>query len=310
MMAERPKVVVIAGPTASGKTALGVKLALAFGGEIISADSMQVYRGMDVGTAKPTLEEQGGVPHYLLDVVDPDQEFNAATYRSLALPKIRDIAARGRACFVVGGTGLYIKSLLGGLFRCPPKDPAFREELKQEADARSSHFLHQRLAELDPESAGRIHPNDGMRIIRALEVIHLSRQRASDLSKAHGFADREIHALKFCLEVDRQTLYDRIDRRSLVMMDAGLVQETRDLLDKGYRPDLKPMKAIGYRHMVRYLQGEWSLEEAVRGLQRDTRRYAKRQLTWFRADPEIRWINPEDLSTLMGEASAFLTPGA
>ena len=186
-MSKRQKVVVISGPTASGKTSLGVDLALAFKGEIISADSMQVYRGMDVGTAKPTPEERKGIPHYLLDVVNPDEEFNAATFRSMAIPRIEDIGSRGKSCLVVGGTGLYIKSLLDGLFQCPPADTELRESLRREWDSSGSEVLYERLVDLDPESARRIHRNDRARIIRALEVIHQTHRRLSDLTNAHAF---------------------------------------------------------------------------------------------------------------------------
>jgi len=305
-MNKRPKVVIISGPTARGKTSLGVDLALAFNGEIISADSMQVYRGMDVGTAKPTPEEQKGIPHHLLDVVDPDEEFNAATYRSMALPKITEISSRERSCFVVGGTGLYIKGLLDGLFECPPADMELRESLRRECESLGPAILHERLTNLDPESANKIHPNDRVRIIRALEIIHLTNRRPSDLTRAHGFGDRTLDALKLCLKVDREELYNRIDKRSVAMVETGLVQETESLLRKGYSPDLKPMKAIGYRHMIKYLKGDWSIDGAIREIQSDTRRYAKRQLTWFRADPEVTWIEPENFDLVLEKVKGFL----
>jgi tRNA dimethylallyltransferase len=305
-MSKRQKVVVISGPTASGKTSLGVDLALAFKGEIISADSMQVYRGMDVGTAKPTPEERKGIPHYLLDVVDPDEEFNAATFRSMAIPRIEDIGSRGKSCLVVGGTGLYIKSLLDGLFQCPPADTELRESLRREWDSSGSEVLYERLVDLDPESARRIHRNDRARIIRALEVIHQTHRRLSDLTNAHAFGGRTLNVLKLCLNVERQKLYDRIDKRSLAMVENGLVEETESLLNRGYSPDLKPMKAIGYRHMVTYLNGDRSLDEAISELQKDTRRYAKRQLTWFRADPEVTWIEPGNFQLFEEKVKKFL----
>lgn len=305
-MGKRQKVVIISGPTASGKTSLGVDLALALKGEIISADSMQVYRGMDVGTAKPTSEEQKGIPHHLLDVVNPDEEFNAATYNSLAIPKITEIASRGRSCLVVGGTGLYIKGLVAGLFESPPADLELRESLRLECDSSGSRVLHERLADLDPESARKIHPNDRVRIIRALEIIHLTKRRFSDLTREHSFGGRNLNAMKFCLKVDREELYDRIGKRSLAMVENGLVDETENLLSKGYSPDLKPMKAIGYRHMITYLKGDWSLDEAISELQKDTRRYAKRQLTWFRADPEVTWIEPGSFHIFKEKVKGFL----
>ncbi|MCD6297695.1 MAG: tRNA (adenosine(37)-N6)-dimethylallyltransferase MiaA [Deltaproteobacteria bacterium] len=305
-MSKRPKVVIISGPTASGKTSLGVDLALVFNGEIISADSMQVYRGMDVGTAKPTPEEQKGIPHHLLDVVDPDEEFNAATYNSMAIPKITEIGSRGSSCFVVGGTGLYIKGLLDGFFECPPADMELRESLRRKCDSSGLAVLHKRLADLDPESAHKIHPNDRVRIIRALEIIYLTNRRFSDLTREHTSNGRTLNALKLCLEVDREELYSRIDKRSLAMVENGLVDEAESLLRKGYSPDLKPMKAIGYRHMITYLKGDWSLDEAISELQKDTRRYAKRQLTWFRADPEVTWIEPGNFHMFKDKAREFL----
>jgi tRNA dimethylallyltransferase len=309
-MKEQQKIVIIAGPTASGKSSLGVELALSLGGEIINADSMQVYRGMDVGTAKPTLEEQKGIPHHLLDVVDPDEDFSAATFRSMALALVREICSRGKICLVVGGTGLYIKALLGGLLRSPPADPRLRETLRLECDNHGSTRLYERLKLLDPESASRVHPNDKVRIIRSLEIIHLTNRRPSELSREHGFRDRALGALKLCLKINREELYHRINRRSAAMLGAGLVGETESLLSKGYSSQLKPMKSIGYRHIVKYLEGTWSLAEATRNLQRDTRRYAKRQLTWFRADPEFTWISPDNFDLASKKIRAFLVEAA
>ena len=299
------KYIVIAGPTGSGKTSLSVKLALLLGGEIINADSMQVYKGMDIGTAKPTLEEQKGIPHHLLDVVNPDEEFNAAIYRSMALPLIRDIDARGKICFVVGGTGLYIKSLQTGFFRCPPADQELRESLNIEFETYGPEKLHERLLRIDPESARRIHPNDRVRITRALEIFHLTNRRLSELMEDKSRKERPLKNLKLCLKVDRDDLYHRINERSKAMVDGGLTEEMENLLKSGYSPDLKPMKAIGYRHIVRYIYGDWSLPETIHNLQRDTRRYAKRQLTWFRADPEIRWVMPEDFDSILQKLEDF-----
>ncbi|MDY6970865.1 MAG: tRNA (adenosine(37)-N6)-dimethylallyltransferase MiaA [Thermodesulfobacteriota bacterium] len=302
----RPKVVVIAGPTASGKTSLGVELAQALRGEIINADSMQVYRRMDLGTAKPTPEKQKGIPHHLLDIVDPDEEFNAAIYRSMALPLVENINMREKTCLVVGGTGLYIKILLGGLLECSSTDKGLRESLRQESEFYGPASLHKRLRLLDPESAEKIHPNDGQRITRALEIVHLTNERPSDLIREHRFGNRPLSALKLCLKVDKEKLYYHINERSVAMVEAGLPEETESLLKNGYSEALKPMKAIGYRHMVRYLKGDWSLAEAIHNLQRDTRRYAKRQLTWFKADPEITWVIPEDLDLVLQKIRAFL----
>lgn len=305
MTEEKPKVIVITGPTASGKSSLAIELALHFGAEIVNADSMQVYRGMDVGTAKPTITERRGVPHHLLDVVDPDEDFNAAKYRSLATPILNDIASRNKASLVVGGTGLYIKSLLNGLFECPPADPELRDEMRRVWETHGPAYLFERLKTFDPESAEKIHPHDRLRVIRALEVYCLTHQPFSSLVRRHDFKDQSFHALKICLQVDRPQLYDRIDRRSVSMIEAGLVAETERLLMKGYAPDIKPMNSLGYRQIRRFLDGEYDLDEAIRQLQRDTRRYAKRQLTWFRADPEMIWMKPDDLMGIIQKIGTF-----
>ena len=298
--------VVITGPTASGKSSLAIEMAQYFGGEIVNADSMQVYRFMDVGTAKPSILERRGTPHHLIDVVDPDEDFNAAMYRSLANPAIREIKARQKICFVVGGTGLYIKTLLGGLLKCPPIDSELREELYRECEEHGSIFLHERLKMLDPESARRIHPHDRIRIVRALEIINITNQTLSSLMQKHGFRDRDFETLKICLQIDREQLYRRINERTLAMVEAGLVEETEDLLQKGYSPELKSMKSVGYRHVVRFIQGIRDMDETVRQLQADTRRYAKRQLTWFKADPEMIWVDPKDRDIIMKIIKRFI----
>jgi len=306
MLARKQKVVVIAGPTASGKSGLALDLSLLLQGEIVNADSMQVYRHMDVGTAKPSPSERRMVPHHLLDVVDPDEEFNAAVYRSLAVPAIRDVLARGKVCFVVGGTGLYIKTLLGGLLHCPTTDKGLREELRDQAEGQGLDAMHRRLEELDPVSAKKIHAHDKLRILRALEVIELTKEPLSALVQGHGFQDSAFQALKICLQIDRQELYHRINERSLLMVERGLVEETKNLLAMGYSPDLKPMKSLGYRHAVRYLEGRYDREEMVRQLQVDTRRYAKRQLTWFRADPSTLWVDPQRKDHLVETITSFV----
>jgi tRNA dimethylallyltransferase len=306
MASKKDKVVVIAGPTASGKSGLAVELALLFKGEIVNADSMQVYRGMDVGTAKPSVADREAVPHHLLDVVDPDQEFNAAIYRALAIPAIRDILSREKTCFVVGGTGLYIKTLLGGLLQCPPSNPGLRKELRDQAEAHGLDALYRRLEEEDTVSAKKIHAHDKVRILRALEIIELTKRPLSALVQDHGFQDSPFQALKICLQIDREELYHRINERSLLMVERGLVEETKELLARGYSPDLKPMKSLGYRHAVRYLGGRYDRAEMVRQLQLDTRRYAKRQLTWFRADPSIIWVDPQRKEQLVETITSFV----
>ncbi|MBN1106832.1 MAG: tRNA (adenosine(37)-N6)-dimethylallyltransferase MiaA [Deltaproteobacteria bacterium] len=306
-MEERQRIVVIGGPTASGKSALAVELARDFGGEIVNADSMQVYRGMDVGTAKPSPRQRAEVPHHLIDVVDPDEDFNAALYRSLALPILGDLTARGKVGFVVGGTGLYIQALLGGLLPCPPVDGEFRRRLHQDLEMQGTVALHEKLKDLDPESAERIHAHDRVRILRALEVIHLTKGRLSSMIRNHGFRERTFQAFKICLQMERKELYHRIDERCIRMVEEGLVAETKGLLEKGYSPGLKPMKSLGYRHMIRVLKGEWDLETAIVQLQTDTRRYAKRQLTWFRADPGVVWFRPDEAEEIRERIRSFLS---
>jgi len=305
-----PKCIVVAGPTATGKTAFAVELARRLSGEIVNADSMQVYRGMDVGTAKPDHAERKGIPHHLLDVAAPDEPFNAALYRRLAMPVIMDICSRGKACFVVGGTGLYIRALLGGLMTAPPSDAGLRARLRAQCDALGTSRLHHRLVRLDPAYAQKVHPNDRVRIIRGLEIIQLTGQVPSQLMEDHGFTDQTVKCLKICLHVDRNRLYDRINARTETMVEKGLIRETKALLKEGYSPDLKPMKAIGYRHMIRYLNGTWTLEQATERLKRDTRRYAKRQLTWFRAEPDMIWLTPDAMGAALTRITSFLVETA
>lgn len=306
MQTSRPKVVIVTGPTATGKTSLAVELARQSDGEIVNADSMQVYRWMDVGTAKPTDAERKGIPHHLLDVVAPDEDFDAARYRSLAAAAAEGILARGRRCFVVGGSGLYIRALLGGLLRSPPADPALRAELREACERSGPESLHARLRDLDPEHAARIHPRDRVRIIRALEVIQLTGAPFSSLIREHGFRDKTFDALKICLQMPREALYHRINERAVTMVRNGLIQETEGLLRRGYSPELKPLQSIGYRHAVKILDGTWSLEEGLRRLQTDTRRYAKRQVTWFRSEPDMRGWAPGDRAGILAEVRRFL----
>ena len=306
MVEDLPKLILISGPTCSGKSVLAVAIAKLLGGQIINADSMQVYRGMDIGTAKLPISERKGILHYLIDIVNPDQKFNAALFSSYALPIIKDLHLKKIPIIVVGGTGLYVKALLGGLFKCPPSKPELRKSLWEECENRGLSFLYQRLSRLDRKAADSIHPMDKIRIIRALEVIHLAGYPFSELARRHGFSDRRFLALNLCLNVDRQVLYKRINRRTVSMIESGFINEVEGLLRKGYSPELKPMKAIGYRHIVGYIKGRWDIDEATRLIQRDTRRYAKRQLTWFRADPDTIWVDPDYKPGIINEVLAFI----
>jgi tRNA dimethylallyltransferase len=285
----RMQVVVILGPTAVGKTAVGLRVAEQIGGEIISADSAAVYRGMDIGTAKPTAEERARVRFHLIDVADPDEPFTAAKFRELALEAIRDIQARGKRVLIVGGTGLYLRVLLHGFSLAPPpRDPTIRKRLQQEAREQGLPALYARLQQVDPQAAARIHPNDAVRIIRALEVYEMTGKPVSEWQHR---AERELPARKFGLTMPRPLLYQRINARVDQMMAQGFLQEVQNLLSKGYNRDLPALKGLGYRHLIAYLMGERGLEEAVALWKRDTRRFAKRQMTWFRREPGVHWLD-------------------
>jgi tRNA dimethylallyltransferase len=306
---DRPRVVVICGPTAVGKTGVGIAAARALNGEVISADSMQVYRGMDIGTAKPTPAERAVVPHHLLDVADPDEPFDAAHFTRLARPLVYQLHAAGKVPVVVGGTGLYIKALLRGLFAAGQVDPGVRRRLAAEADAQGAPALHARLQAVDPQTAARLHPNDRVRILRALEVYASAGRPISELQQEHRFGESPFTALTIGLTLPREALYARIDARVDAMVAAGLEEEVRGLLVRGYGPGLRPMQSIGYSHMLAAIAGELSRAECLRTLKRDTRRFAKRQMTWFRADLGTVWLDPGRIDEVLRLAAAFLARG-
>jgi tRNA dimethylallyltransferase len=303
---DKPRLIVVCGPTAVGKTTVGIELARALGGEIISADSMQVYRHMDIGTAKPTAAEQAAVPHHLIDVVDPDEPFDAATYAAQGRQAVAALSQRGRTPVVVGGTGLYVKALLSGLFRSEARDPVVRSRLRAEVESLGPVALYVQLERCDPQTAARLHPNDAVRILRALEVFEVTGRPISELQQEHRFAHTPFCVLKIGLSIDRPTLYERINRRVDAMAAAGLEQEVRSLLARGYGPELRAMQSIGYSHMTRFIAGSFTWEECIRTLKRDTRRFAKRQMTWFRADAEIAWSSPDRLPDLIRRSKEFL----
>jgi tRNA dimethylallyltransferase len=302
----KPNVIVICGPTALGKTSIAIDLARTFNGEIVGADSMQIYRNMNIGTAKPTPYEQSRVPHHMIDIVDPDEPFDARRFAIMAHEKIMDLHARRVTPFVIGGTGLYIKALLHGLFEAMPADRDVRARLKQEAEIHGTGFLHKRLSQQDSATAKRIHPNDTYRILRALEVYELTGKPITELQSEHRFTDKPFRVVKIGLHIDRDIIYDRINHRVDAMIDSGLVDEVKGLLGMGYSADLKSMQSIGYRHMVDFIEGHSSWEEALRTLKRDTRRYAKRQLTWFKADSAIVWKEPGQLKEIRRTIEKFL----
>ncbi|HVG01894.1 MAG TPA: tRNA (adenosine(37)-N6)-dimethylallyltransferase MiaA, partial [Nitrospira sp.] len=300
IVASRPLVVLV-GPTAVGKSALALRLARALETDIVTADSRQIYRGMDIATDKPTREHRDTVPHRLLDLVDPDQSFNAGDYRRVALQDIERLYEERRLPVVVGGTGLYVRTLIHGLCNAPPADQAYRAALVEEARTQGPRFLHSKLRRIDPELAERLHPHDEVKIIRALEVQHLSGRPLSEMQREHRFSSQSFSVLMIGLIRDRECLYRRIDKRVDDMFQRGLVEETAELLIKGYGRELSAMKGLGYRQIAGYLAGEYDETEARRLLKRDTRHFAKRQLTWFRKEPGLHWwsLSEEDSSDLV-----------
>ena len=306
----KPRIVIILGPTGTGKSEVAIDVALQVDGEVINADSQLVYRHMDIGTAKPPASVRQKVAHHLIDVVDPDGEFNAALYRELALKVIQDITARRKKAIVCGGTGLYMRALTQGLFVGPAKNPEVRKRLEEEARERGSDFLYQRLRQVDPDATDRIHPNDRYRIIRALEVFELTGKGISRWQKEHGFKESAFEVLKIGLNREREELYALINRRCDEMIGRGLVDEVNGLVERGYSLDLPALQSVGYRQIGLYLRGRVALDEAVALMKRDTRHLAKRQLTWFRADKEILWFHPEkDRRKILETAKEFFANG-
>lgn len=295
-MSENKKkpMIILTGPTAVGKTDLSIQLAKAMNGEIISADSMQVYRHMDIGSAKVTLEEMDGVPHHLIDVLEPEEEFNVVVFQKLAKEALTGIYERGHIPIIVGGTGFYIQALLYDIdFTENDGDTAIRRELEKLAQTQGAGCLHQMLQEIDPESAAAIHQNNVKRVIRAIEFY---RQTGKKIS-LHNEQEREKQSpyqfLYYVLDTDRKTLYERIDRRVDLMMEHGLVDEVKHLADMGCTRDMVSMQGLGYKEILDYLSEEISLEEAVYILKRDTRHFAKRQITWFKRERDVRWLELE-----------------
>lgn len=292
--------VVIIGPTGVGKTALGIALAQKLGGEIISGDSVQIYQKLDIGSAKPTPEELELIPHHLIDCLDPTEPFTAAQFKSLATSLMEEIRGRGHIPIVVGGTGLYIRSLLDPYDFSQHGSEEIREKWREFTNLHGNQALHRELEKQDPETAEQLHYNDVFRIIRALEVHELT---GKTLSSQRQFRDDEYQLLDpsivyIGLTAPREVIYERINRRCVIMLEQGLIEETQSLLESGYAPTLKPLQSIGYRHAIWFLKGKITRPELLRLLQRDTRHFAKRQLTWFRRDPRIKWY---DIGTQLDE---------
>lgn len=290
-----PRAVAIVGSTASGKSALAMELCKRHGGELVSMDSMQIYRGMDVGTAKPTEIERAQVRHHMIDVAEPTENYSCGAYVESAVKVIREIESRGKLPVLCGGTGLYLDGLLRGGFGENYADPTLRAQLEDFADAHGANALHARLAELDPESAAAIHPNNVKRVVRAIEICTLSGKTKTELDKLSREADPQVNALVIGIRYNnRQVLYDRIGRRVDIMLQDGLVQETERLWKAGvFEVNATAAGAIGYKEILPYLQGHISLEQAAEDLKTATRRYAKRQMTWFYAKPWVTWIDAD-----------------
>ncbi|MCJ7458296.1 MAG: tRNA (adenosine(37)-N6)-dimethylallyltransferase MiaA [candidate division Zixibacteria bacterium] len=287
------KILTILGPTASGKTKVSLEIADIIKGEIVSADSRQIYRFMDIGTAKPGLEERKNIPHHLIDIVNPDEYFSAADYSTRAREAIKNILGRGKEPIVVGGSGLYLRALFKGIFKGPGKDEKIRSELKEKARKDGVEFLFNELEKKDPEAAKKIGPHNLVRIIRALEVYELTGKKISDLQKKGEYPPEEHNFVKIGLELDREHLYQRIDQRVEQMIKAGLVDEVKNLKVEGYDLRFAPLKTFGYKEIFHYLDGKISLDEAVQNIKLETRHYAKRQITWFKKEEGIFWIYAE-----------------
>lgn len=300
-----PPLLVIVGPTAVGKTDLAIAAALRLGAEIISADAMQIYRGLDIGTDKPSLDRRQGVPHHLVDVAEPDENFSASRYRELARQALDSIASRGKIAIVCGGTGLYIRAFVDDLLPAPGGyDPAIRARLEVQARREGPLAMHARLAEVDPEAAVRIHPHNVRRVIRALEAYEATGRPMSELQRQARLQARPLPAVWVGLNRPRAELYERINRRVDDQVRRGLVEETRRLLARGIGPGHTAMQALGYKEMADYLAGRVSFAGAVDNLKRATRHYARRQLIWFRPDDRIRWFDLSSFSDLDEAAAA------
>ncbi|SHM19169.1 tRNA dimethylallyltransferase [Anaerosporobacter mobilis DSM 15930] len=287
--------IILTGPTAVGKTALSIRLAKAINGEIISADSMQVYKKMDIGTAKIMPTDMQGVKHYLIDEFMPDEDFNVVKFKQLALTYMNEIYAKGKIPILVGGTGFYIQAILNDIdFTQTVDDTSYREHLQQVADEKGAEFLYEQLREVDEEATKTIHQNNVKRVIRALEYYHQTGKKISEHNEEQKQKESPYNFAYFVLNHDRSILYDRIDKRIDIMMEQGLLDEVTSLYKKGYSKELVSMQGLGYKEILAYLEGECTLEEAIYVLKRDTRHFAKRQLTWFKRERDVIWLNKSE----------------
>lgn len=294
--AKKP-LVILTGPTSVGKTALSIKLARAINGAIISADSMQVYRGMDIGSAKVTQEEMDGIKHYLIDVLDPDEEFHVVRFQEMAKAAMEEIYAKGQIPIIAGGTGFYIQSVLYDIdFTSQEEDTAFRDQLEALAEREGNQILHEMLRKVDSVSAEKIHANNRKRVIRALEFYEKTKTPISEHNEAEAAKESPYSFCYFVLNDDRDKVYERIEKRVDLMLEAGLIDEVKALQKKGYHKSMVSMQGLGYKEILSYLEGEITLEQAIYILKRDTRHFAKRQLTWFRREKDVTWIHKPEFS--------------
>lgn len=303
---EKVKIVVILGPTASGKSLAAIELAKIFNAEIVSADSMQVYRFMDIGTAKPSRKEKEDIKHHLVDIANPDEEYTAARFKNEASKAIEDIHKRGKNIFIVGGTGLYIKALTKGLFKGAGKNERLRNDLKDISEKKGGYYLYEMLKRVDPVSASKIHPNNEIRVIRALEVYYTTSKPLSSFQMEHGFREEPYKTLRIGIAKERKKLYQDIETRVDNMIDAGLIDEVKRLVDMGYSPELKSMNALGYKEVNDYLNGRLSLDNLLKEIKKNTKRYAKRQITWFKKETDIKWLDADDRKGMISMIKAFL----
>jgi tRNA dimethylallyltransferase len=304
---DKPKLLVILGPTAAGKSELGIQVAKRIGGEIVNADSLQVYKYLDIGTAKPSRAEREEVPHHLIDIIDSDTEFNAGVYKKTAQEAIRELHKKRSRIILVGGTYLYVRVLLYGLIDGISADREIRDELRRLKSDFGVSYVYEKLKSLDPDAASRIHQNDYVRMERALEAYYLTGIKMSELQEKHGFRENKYEVLKIGISEERDVLKKKIDHRVDKMIKEGLVDEVNKLREMGFGRDLKPMRSIGYKLINQHIDGEITLDEATELIKRDTKRLAKRQMTWLRRDKDIHWYHvPEDLDRIMFTAEDFL----
>jgi len=303
---EKIPLVIINSPTASGKTQLAVNLALEIGGEIISADSMQVYRYLDIGTAKPTMEERRGIKHHLIDIVDPDEDFNAALFAERSRKIIPTLVKNNKPVFVVGGTGLYIRALLRGMIDTPDVDENIRNHYRRLRDSHGKQYIYELLLQRDAEAAAKLNPNDSVRVIRALEVLEQTGESITVKQKKHSFKDSLYSTYKIGIQVERNELKQRIEARTDKMVADGLLEEVKSILAMGYSENLKPLQSLGYKQVIGFLNKKYDWQGCVDLIKRDTWQYARRQMTWFTADKEINWFDENSLKEINQNVRKFL----